>query len=146
MTMKQVPFGRAFSSALGASALLIVAGCGGLKLYPVAGTATLDGKPLAQCTVSFNADASKGNKHVISCYGRLDEQGRFQLKTSAVKGSHGGTGAPLGWYKVTLITGLPGDPEIKVNPIFLDPYKSPVAVEVVENPEPGRYDVKFTSR
>jgi hypothetical protein len=122
---------------------LTLAGCGGLKLYPVSGTVTLDGKPLSQCTVSFNPDASKGNTATVSCVGRLDAQGHFNLRTIAVKGSEGGSGAPLGWYKVTLLTGLPGDPEIKVNPLYLDANKSPISIEVVENPEPGAYDVKL---
>ena len=94
--------------------------------------------------MAFNPDSSKGNTHVVSCVGRLDGQGHFDLRTIAVRGSEGGSGAPLGWYRVTLVTGLPGDPEIKVKPIYLDANKSPIALEVVENPEPGRYDLKFT--
>jgi hypothetical protein len=146
MTVKRVPFGRAFSPIPWALGLLAAAGCGGPKLYPVAGAVTLDGKPLSQCTVSFNTDTAKGNHHVVSCVGRLDGQGHYQLRTIAVRGPDGGPGAPPGWYKVTLLTGLPGDPEIKVKPAFLDPNKSPITVEVVENPEPGRYDLKFTSK
>jgi hypothetical protein len=137
-------FGRALSYLLGSLGLLTLAGCGGLKLYPVSGTVTLDGQPLSQSTVSFNPDTSKGNNHTVSCVGRLDGQGGFKLQTIAVRGSEGGPGAPLGWYKVTLLTGLPGDPEIKVKPIYLDPNKSPISIEVVEKPEPGRYDLKFT--
>jgi len=117
-----------------------------MKLVPVSGTATLDGKPLSQCTVAFNADTAKGNQHTVSCVGRLDGSGQFQLKTIAVRGNEGGPGAPPGWYKVTLMTGLPGDPEIKVKPVFLDANKTPIELEVVENPGPGRYDLKFTTK
>ena len=142
--MKRILSARTLLSALFVLGLLSSAGCGGLKLYPVSGAVTLDGKPLSQTTVAFNPDTSKGNSHVVSCVGRLDGQGHFQLRTIAVQGPDGGPGAPPGWYKVALLTGLPGDPEIKVNPIFLDPNKSPISIEVVEKPEPGRYDLKFT--
>jgi hypothetical protein len=138
--MKNVPLGRAVFCVLWGCGVLSLPGCGGLKLYPVSGTVTLDGKPLSQCTVSFNPDASKGNTLTVSCVGRLDAQGHYSLRTIAVKASEGGTGAPAGWYKVTLLTGLPGDPEIKVNPVYLDANKTPLSCEVVENPAAGAYD------
>jgi hypothetical protein len=142
--MKRVYFPRLFLfCALGVPTL---AGCGGMKRYPVAGTATLDGKPLSGCAVAFNPDASKGNTLVVACFARPDSEGRYQLKTDTVKASEGGSGAPLGWYKVSLMTGLPGDPEIKVKPVFLDANKSPISIEIVEKPEPGHYDLKFTSK
>src|SRR5262245_22315912 len=103
--MKRGQFVRAFSSILGALALLASAGCGGgLKLYPVSGTVKLDGKPLTATRVSFNPDASKGNNQTVSCVGRLDGEGRFQIYTTTTKRSVGGPGAPLGWYRVTLVT------------------------------------------
>jgi hypothetical protein len=144
--MKRIRFVRAFSFILGTLALLASTGCGGLKLYPVSGTVMLDGKPLTATRVSFNPDASKGNNQSVSCVGRLDGEGRFQIYTTTAKGSVGGPGAPLGWYRVTLVTGLPGDPEIKVNPKYLDANKSPILIEVVEKPEPSRYDLKFPSK
>jgi hypothetical protein len=61
-----------------------------------------------------------------------------------VKGSDSGKGAPLGWYKVTLITTLPGAPEIKVEGRYLDPEKTPWAIEVVADPAPGAYDLALT--
>src|SRR5207253_1368697 len=104
MSMKPSRLSRTLAYTMVTCSLLVLTGCGGMKLVPVSGTATLDGKPLSQCTVSFNPDAAKGNPHTISCIGRLDGQGHFQLKTIAVRGSEGGPGAPLGWYKVTLLT------------------------------------------
>jgi hypothetical protein len=139
--MKAIPSGRAVFCLLCGCGLLTLPGCGGLKLYPVSGGVTLDGKPLSQCTVCFNPDASKGNALTVSCVGRLDAQGHYALRTIAVKGSDGGAGAPPGWYKVTLLTGLPGDPEISVNPIYLDANKTPLSVEVVADPKPGAYDI-----
>jgi hypothetical protein len=144
MAVRTVQLGRPVLVILAAWGLLSLAGCGGPKLVPVSGAVTLDGKPLSHGAVSFNADASKGNTVTVSCLGRLNEQGQYQLKTIGVKKSDSGTGAPLGWYKVTLFTGLPGEPEITVNPKYLDPTKTPLSVEVVENPTPGQYDFKLT--
>jgi hypothetical protein len=144
MTMRHLPPGRVLAVSLGLWGLLTAAGCGGPRLVPVSGVVTLDGKPLSHAVVSFNADATKGNTATVSCVGRLNEQGQYQLKTMAVKKSDSGEGAPLGWYKVTLLTGLPGEPEITVNPKYLDPSKTPLSVEVVENPAPGQYDLKLT--
>jgi hypothetical protein len=129
-----------------AGGLLTLTGCSRFKLYPVSGTAMLDGKPLTHCTVNFNPDASKGNTFPVSCVGKLDGQGHFKLRTLAVKASEGGPGAPLGWYKVTLLTNLPGEPEINVNPKYLDVNKTPLSVEIVENPQPGAYDLTLSNK
>jgi hypothetical protein len=128
---------------LGACGLLALASCGnGLKLVPVTGTVTLDGKPLSRCTVTFIADASKGNNVAVSLVGRAGDQGEYTLRTIAVKASEGGIGAPLGWYKVTLRAG-PNDPELKVKADYLDPNRTPLSIEVVEDPKPGAYDLKL---
>jgi hypothetical protein len=119
------------------------AGCGGLKLVPVSGTVMLGDKPLQGGAVSFIPDASKGNTARVSCLGRIDSNGHYALSTSAVKGSDSGKGAPVGWYKVTLITTLPGSPEIQVDGQYLDPEKTPLSIEVVADPEPGAYDIKL---
>jgi hypothetical protein len=124
--------------------IVAVAGCGGLKLVPVSGTVKMGDQPLKGGAVSFIPDPSRGNHAHVSCLGRLDSQGRYTLTTSAVKGSDSGKGAPLGWYKVTLITTLPGAPEIKIDGTYLDPEKTPWEVEVVDHPEPGKYDFQVT--
>jgi hypothetical protein len=145
MGAAKVPLGRPVWSVLGACAVLALAGCGGLKLVPVSGKVTLDGKPLKGGGVSFVPDASKGNNAKgFSCTGRINGQGRYELGTSAVKGSDSGKGAPLGWYKVTLVTTLPGSPEITVNPKYLDAATTPLAVEVVADPKEGAYDLQLT--
>jgi hypothetical protein len=69
---------------------------------------------------------------------------RYELKTSAVKGSESGDGAPLGWYKVTVITQLPGQPEIPIDARCTDVDTTPLSVEVVDNPPEGAYDFKVT--
>jgi hypothetical protein len=75
--------------------------------------------------------------------GRIGPDGRYELTTNGVTKSETGKGAPLGWYKVTLLTTLPGAPDITVNPKYTDPAKTPLSIEVVANPEPGHYDLKL---
>ena len=144
MAMTNVARARCVVSLCCACGLLTLAGCGGqFKLVPVAGAVTVNGEPLNQFRVSFVPDTAKGNTTPVSCLGRI-QGGRFELQTMAVKASDGGAGAPLGWYKVVLVTGLPGDPEPNFDAKFADVNTTPLSVEVVENPEPGRYDLKLT--
>ena len=42
-----------------------------------------------------------------------------------------------------MIATLPGKPEIAVNRQYLDPEKTPLAIEVVVDPAPGAYDIKL---
>ncbi len=127
--------------------LLAAAGCGSnFKLVPVSGKVTLDGKPLRGGGVNFVPDAAKGSTHRVGCAGRIDGQGHFHLTTSSVQASESGPGAPTGWYKVTLMTTLPGSPEIEVPARYLDVAQTPLAVEVVANPEPDAYNIGLTSQ
>ena len=144
MTTAKGRRGRRVGTILCVCALVNLAGCGGLKLVPVSGKVSLGDQPLRGGAVCFIPDASKGNQARVSCVGRIDSQGRYELSTSAVQGSDSGKGAPLGWYKVTLITTLPGTPEIAVDRQYLDPEKTPLAFEVVAEPSPGTYDIKLT--
>ncbi len=133
----------AVAGVLCACWLSSLAGCGGgLKFVSVKGTATLDGKPLTGAVVSFNPDAAKGNKLRIACTGRITGDGSYEIYTD--DGSKVRKGAPLGWYKVTLMTGLPGAPEIAVNPRYLDMDQTPFSIEVVADPPPGAYDLKVS--
>jgi hypothetical protein len=94
---------RLYRRGLVAAALtaLSVAGCGGVKLVPVTGHVELsDGTPLADCTVSFIPDVQQGNQYPnMGPAGVTDAQGNFELTTNGQKG------APVGWYKVTVIPG-----------------------------------------
>jgi hypothetical protein len=128
--------------------LLALVGCGGLKCVPVSGTLTLDGKPLPGYGLAFIPDTSKGNNEHVGCFSRFDSQGHYDLKAEGVKGSDRSPGAPLGWYKVVLITDLEGMPrplKFKVDAKYLEVDKTPLSVEVVAKPEPGRYDFKLTN-
>ena len=126
-----------------ACATLPLGGCGGVKRVPVSGAVTLDGLPLQGGVLLFHPDAARGNTNRASCTGPV-KNGRYTLVTSGVTRSETGEGAPLGWYKVTLINDLPGMAEIKVHSKYLNPETTPLEVEIVEDPRPGAYDLALT--
>jgi hypothetical protein len=144
MAMKMIGHGRLLAAVLCALGLIPLLGCGdgGPKRVSVSGTVTLDGKPINGGILSFSPDASKGNTARASCSAPIME-GRYELQTSGVLRSETGSGAPLGWYKVTVRTNLPGQPKIEVNNKYRDHDKTPLSIEVVDNPEPGHYDIKL---
>lgn len=125
--------------------LISLTGCGGVKRIPVAGTVTLDGKPLNGVLVVFSPDSAKGNTAPISATGQVTD-GHYELQTNAVTRAESGPGVPPGWYKVTVT--IPDIRKRRRSTIeFNDKYKfverTPLEVEVKENPEPGAYDFKL---
>jgi hypothetical protein len=130
---------------LGLLAAAGLAGCGpGLtKLVPVEGRATLkDGTPIKHGYVVLYPDAGKGNQSREQCHGQI-ENGTFKIMTGAREG------APPGWYKVGIEAAKDVDPN---NPYFtewladekyVDPARSGLTMEVVENPDPNRYEFKL---
>jgi hypothetical protein len=54
---------------------------------------------------------------------------------------HGCAVASIG--VATLITTLPGAPEITVDGRYLDPEQTPLSIEVVATPTPGAYDIQL---
>ena len=129
-----------------ATGLFLLAGCGqsGPKRVSVSGQVTLDGKPFSGGVLSFAPDISKGNKYNLAAIGPV-QNGKYNLRTLAIKGSESGPGVPLGWYRVYLDNTLSGE-NLKIAPRFTDANLSPIVIEVVENPAPGVYDIKFTSK
>jgi hypothetical protein len=129
-------------------------GCGsGPKLYPVKGKVLLqDGSELKAGTVTFIPDAGRGNKVAKGPVGSIGKDGAYTVSTD------GKEGAPLGFYKVTVTTQMPGmdagpvDPSKPptlpnmgggdVNKAFSAADTTPLSVEVVAAPEPGHYDLK----
>ena len=78
-----------------------VVGCGGgkpaVKLYPVKGRVTVNGKPLTKCTISLSTQNPE--KSAEGGYSSpLDVEGKFNIIST-----NGGAGAPIGKYKVTLL-------------------------------------------
>lgn len=123
-----------------ACALVTAVGCGGLKVVPVTGKVTLDGKALKGAVVQFNPDKSKGNDLRVSSTGRIGGDGRYELYTD--DGSKVRKGAPVGWYKVTFLTGLPGAPAVDIDGKYLDVDKTPLSIEVIDGPK--EYDFALT--
>ena len=129
--------------SLGFLGLALLSGCGGgPRRVQVTGDVTIDGTPLNGGVVNFAPDASKGNNHRINCVGPA-QAGKYKLHTQAVRGSESGEGVPLGWYKVYLYTDVPGV-NIKIHDRFTNANSTPLSIEVVDNPAPGAYDIKFS--
>jgi hypothetical protein len=126
-------------------AALGVSSCGksGPQLSPVEGKVTLtDGKPVASGSITLFADASRGNTSKEVPAGTIQD-GTYSIYTSTKKG------APLGAYKVSISAAKEVNPD---NPYvtewiaeerYVDPARSGLTLEVVEKPEPGRYDFKI---
>jgi hypothetical protein len=126
-----------------ACASLPTSGCDrGVKRVPVSGAVTLDGQPMTHGVLLFHPDESRGNTARVGCTGPISG-GRYKLVTSGVTKSDTGEGAPLGWYKVTLLADLPGMAEIKVHNKYLNVDTTPLQMEIVENPGPNAYDLQF---
>jgi hypothetical protein len=132
-----------------------ITGCGGSgpKLYSVKGKVTLDGSDLKAGTVAFIPDQARGNKVTKGPVGKINSDGTYTVATD------GKDGAPLGFYKVTVNTEMPGmnagpiDPSKPptlpsgggdINKRFTSAETTSLSVEVVATPQPGQYDLKVT--
>jgi|SRR5262245_21134234 len=122
-------------------------GCGaggGEKLTPVIGKVTVNDAPLTTGSVTFHPDAAKGNSTPHIPVGMIDAQGNYKLMSATMEG------APLGWYKVTVASQEPIDPNNPyappkhlISPKYGVPGTSGLAAEVVASPTPGAYDFKL---
>ena len=114
------------------------------KLVPVQGTVTLtDRTPIAYGHVILHPDASRGNASKEVCQGTIRD-GHYTIMTGSQQG------APVGAYVVSIEAAKEVDPN---NPYFtewladekyVDPNRSNLRLEVVEDPEPGRYDFQLS--
>lgn len=93
------------SVLVGALFIVGLAGCPGSddigSTVPVSGKVTIDGKPLESGTVTYHAEESKGNKTKAGVTG-IVKNGEYTLNTGSVTSNR--SGAPPGWYKVTIST------------------------------------------
>lgn len=128
-----------------ALAAAATAGCGAkeIKLVPVTGKVTLtNGQSVAHGYVNLHPDEAKGNTSKDVHQGQIKD-GVYTIMTGAREG------VPLGHYRVTIEAAKNVDPN---NPYFTewladekytDLTKSGLVMEVVDAPEPGRYDYKL---
>ncbi len=84
---------------------LTLSGCGSATIAEVEGTVTLDGKPLPNIRVLFQAPNKGGEGVALGAYGLTDESGKFTLKTSDGTAK----GAAVGPNVVTLADKLSED-------------------------------------
>jgi len=95
--------------------------------------------------VTFHPDASKGNTWQEEAIGHVKPDGTYELDMRGKKG------AAQGWYKVGVMFADvidPANPYVTTwrmpNPEKYQYWsKSGIAVEVVDNPQPGQYDIKL---
>jgi hypothetical protein len=125
--------------------LLGPAGCGpdGPKLVTVKGRVTLkDGSPIKFGHVILHADRAKGNNSKEVSQGTIRD-GEYTIMTGAREG------APVGAYRVSIEAAAEVDER---NPYFtkwfadekyVNPNTSKLTMDVVEQPESGRYDFKL---
>ena len=137
---------------------LFAFGCGDgpdREIYPVRGKIIFDDEPLVEesTTVLFQPDAARDNEAPFPAIGTVDSDGNYTLKTN------GRNGAAPGWYKV-VVTALADTPQHPTGPRnarsrpvaksllparYGQAQTTPLAVEVVAEPDEGAYDLKLTS-
>jgi hypothetical protein len=134
-----------FVAAVGGG-LFFAVGCNkeqGEKLMNVSGKInTVDGRPVTTGNVTFYPDTSKANSTGHQPMGVLDPEGNYELFVPGGK-----KGAPAGWYKIVVYAiddPQPGKPnKYLVNKDYADVTTTPLKIEVIESPEPGRYDLQL---
>jgi hypothetical protein len=116
------------------------------KTYPVKGKVYLDGVLLKAGSVGFfPADQGQGAP-AFEAAGRIKEGGTYELST------RGRPGALLGRYKVTVVLQTKVAPNKAGDVVSLVPKKytnkesTPLKVEVIENLEDGKYDLRMNSK
>jgi hypothetical protein len=145
-------------AAIALGGALLALGCGDTSgignTVPVSGRITLDGQPLTSPTtvVLFKPEVSRRDTKTLEPIGTVDAHGNYTLFTGSKKG------APPGRYKVIVTAtevhgdgGVQGPPNHRPRPKSLVPAQygqattTPFAIEVVENPAPGVYDLVLIS-
>src|SRR5262249_49170980 len=133
------------------AALVGVAGCGGIKRIPTSGKVTLDGEPMTEGVLQFIPDVSKGNTLRVSCSGPISN-GRWNLVTSGIERANTGTGAPVGWFKVTYVHPNEGSKEPgqlaapKVAAKYYQEETTPLSIELTAPPPAEGYTIALTSK
>jgi hypothetical protein len=114
------------------------------RVVPVKGIVTIDGKPLTTGSLVFKPDAGKGNQSTFEPAGQIGADGSYELFTGPKEG------APLGWYNIGVVAqelnaaDPYAAPKSLIPAKYADAVSSGVAIEVVENPAAGAYDIRLT--
>jgi len=138
---------RGYCVLIGIGLVALTSCSSGERLTPVEGKLYVGDQPAHGGTgfVTFHPDASKGNKWMEEAVGEIKEDGTYVL------GARGKGGAAPGWYKVAVNYSEVMNPANPYVTKWLMPQpekygdwnKSGISIEVVEKPEPGRYDIKL---
>ncbi len=136
---------RVLSGVVGALLLSLAACSSDLvgRTVPVKGQVMVDGKPANHGGVVFWPDAAKGNTSKYECAGPIAADGTYTLTTN------GKVGAPPGAYKVTVMMQTkadstdPSKAKLELPKEYTLKEKTPLAIEVVDNPAAGAYDLKI---
>jgi len=122
---------RHFSFLLLIAFFVVVSGCGDGKLrtYPVSGTITYQGKPLAGATVGFTPKrAGEGD----GGFARTDSNGFYQIQTTR---GHVNAGTTPGEYYVTIVK----DEMVATKTFSVEPEGGERKNETVFLPFPEKY-------
>lgn len=135
---------RPSALVIAACSVLLLSGCGGGEnLQSVSGVVTCDGTPLTQGSVRFVPDTSKGNTAKTEPAGTIGSDGKYSVLTD------GKSGAPAGWYKVSVASGIipeSSNPNVNKAPFaakYSNPETSGLSVEVKAG---GSYDLKVSAK
>jgi hypothetical protein len=82
----------------------MISGCGdepGPDFAPVTGVVKINGRPQRALLLRFTPDPEKGNGLPAVATGTSDAEGKYTLKYE-FRGEEG-TGAPVGWHRVSVI-------------------------------------------
>lgn len=121
-----------------AVAAVLLAGCGGPKLYPVEGTvAWADGKPARELTGgAVNFEPVGGG---TSATGPIDNEGRYRLGTNRP-----GDGVPPGEYRVTLTPPPAADPDRPPPPVLSPDYQRLDTTKLKKTVAPQSNDITLS--
>ena len=147
MIWKESGWCRARRLAIALACLMIgLVGCdssGPGRLVPVKGKVTNKGQPLATGSLVFKPDTAKGNQSKFEPASSIAADGSYELFTAEKPG------APPGWYHVGVVAQQtnaadPYAPAKSLIPAsYADAAASGLAIEVVDSPTAGAYDLNL---
>ena len=138
-------FARRFWLLAAFAGISFAIGCsnGEIRLVKVSGNVSLkDGSPVVYGYINFHPDSSQGNASREICVGTI-KSGQYTLLTGVRYG------APVGAYRVSISAAAEIDVKHPyytkwyAHEKYISPDRSRLVADVVESPEPGRYDFKL---